>query len=140
MYLKAFLLMCLHFIAGCSNTRNISDSKCRLFQIGNFIQNEYNESGLGHWKKMSFLISRNDSSEFIISKRNTLPDDSSYYKIKWLSSCRYEQTYISSTNAWVDSLIKTKLLSEKETYSIIKATEKYCIQKHHGERDTLWIR
>src|SRR5690606_41737294 len=95
MYPKAFLLVCLYFLAGCLNTRNIPEAKCRLFRTGNFIQNEYNESGLGHWKKMSFLIYRNDSSEFIISKTNILPDDSSYYKIKWLSSCSYEQIYIS---------------------------------------------
>jgi len=140
MYPKAFLLVCLYFLAGCLNTRNIPEAKCRLFRTGNFIQNEYNESGLGHWKKMSFLIYRNDSSEFIISKTNILPDDSSYYKIKWLSSCSYEQIYVSSNNKWVDSLVRAKLLTEKETYFIIKATEKYCIQKHNGAKDTLWIR
>lgn len=140
MHLKALLLLTASFITGCLATRNLTDSKCKLYQTGSFIQNEYNESGLGHWKKMSFLISRTDSTEFIVSKRNILPDDTSYYNIKWLTPCSYELTYVSSTNTWVDSLVKKKLLSEKQTYFIIKATEKYYIQKEDDEKDTIWIR
>lgn len=140
MYLKALLLLTSYFMTGCQTSKHLQDSRCESYHTGSFIQNEYNESGLGHWKKMSFLISRTDSTELIISKTNILPDDTSLYYIKWLTPCSYELSYVSSTNTWVDSLIKIKILPERKTYFIIKATEKFYIQKQDNEKDTVWTR
>jgi hypothetical protein len=45
-----------------------------------------------------------------------------------------------SNNAYVDSLVKKKILPDKRTYFITKATERYYIQKQDGEKDTIWLR
>ncbi len=67
-------------------------------------------------------------------------DDTSYHRLTWLTPCSYELTYVSSTNNFVDSLIKEKILSHKQKYFIKKATENYYIQERDKERDTIWIR
>jgi hypothetical protein len=140
MRFERVLLLTPIFFIGCQATQRIQESTCKMYQTGNFIQNEYNNSGLGHWRKMSFLINRTNSSETIISTKTILPDDTSYYSIKWLTPCSYELTYISSTNMWVDSLIKNRLLPDKQKFFIIKGNEKYYIQRQDDEKDTVWIR
>lgn len=137
---ERLLLLTSIFLAGCQTIKKIPDSTCRTYQTGNFIQNEYNDSGLGHWRQMSFLINRSNSSEIIISSKTILPGDTSYYSIKWLTPCSYELTYISSTNNFVDSLIKAKLLPDKRKYFIIEGNERYYIHKQGVEIDTIWVR
>lgn len=140
MNFNRILLITSFFFIGCQATKQIENSTCTLYKKGNFVQYEYNDSGMGHWRKMSFLITRTDTTEIIISKMTILPDDTSYYHIRWSTPCSYEQTYISSTNKWVDSLVKEKSLPEKRTYFITKAKEKYYIQKQDNKKDTIWIR
>jgi hypothetical protein len=89
---------------------------------------------------MSFLITRTKSAETIVSTTTILSNDTSYYSIKWLTSCSYELTYVSGTNTWVDSLSKNRLLPGKQKYFIIKGTEKYYIERQDDQKDTVWIR
>lgn len=140
MIFKRMLLLTPIFLGGCQVTKRIPDSTCKLYQTGNFIQNEYNDSGLGHWRKMTFLINRTNSTETVISTRTIVPDDTTYYSIKWLTPCSYEFTYISSTNTWIDSSMKKILLSTKRKCFIIKGNEKYYIQRQDDQKDTIWVR
>jgi hypothetical protein len=129
------LLVCL---LGCTTAR-ISETTCKKCEKGNFIQYAYNNSGLGHWKKLTFLINRTDSTEIVINTANILPADTCYYKIKWLNSCSYEATYIAGAGEWVDSLIRNKKYPAPQKYSIIKGTDKYYIQRQDEQNDTIWI-
>lgn len=134
-------LLVLHTITGCRATQGITASECQLYQAGNFIQNEYNNSGIGHWRKMSFLINRTDSTERVSdgASDGNIWRDTTYYKIKWLSPCSYERTYISGTNTWVDSLVKRGIVPDKQKCFIMEGNGKYYIQKVDKQKDTIWI-
>ena len=138
MVIKRLVLVFLVCFCGCA-TLKISDNACDRYKKGNFINYEYNNSSIGHWKKLTYLITRYDSIETTISTERPFPAETTYYKIKWLDPCTYETTYITGANNWVDSLIRNKAYPNTWKNSIIKGTDKYYIRARNMQRDTIWI-
>ena len=118
-----------------------SEALCDQYHNGNFEQNIYNDSGLGHWKEMTLLISRTDSIQGVVTISNLLPPDTSYYSIRWLSSCSYEISYIRRDGQLISPFEYERLIPASQTYRMSKANAFYSIQRMNGgERDTVWVR
>jgi len=136
---KTLALLLLILFSGCSALKP-SDISCDQCHKGTFKEYIYNNSGLGHWKEMTYITNRCDSFETIITISNFFPSDTLYYGIKWLSPCSYRLNYIKGANHWLDSLLKSKFFSTSETYRISQVTSMYYIQStNRKQKDTLWI-
>jgi hypothetical protein len=136
---KAPILLLLILFTGCSVMKP-SEELCGQYQNGTFKQYVYNNSGLGHWKRMTYVTNRVDSFQTIITISNLLPPDTLYYSIKWLNPCSYEINYIKGADDWLDSLLKNKHIPPSKSYRISKATPMYYIQSYdRKQKDTLWI-
>jgi hypothetical protein len=137
---KNICLIILASLVSC-RTIKISENSCKLYQKGIFEQNAYNNSGLGHWRKLTYLINRSDSTETVISLLTKIfPADTTYFRIKWIDECSYETTYLSGGGHWLDSLIRNKKIPDRWKCSIIKGTDKFYIQKRDRQIDTMWIK
>ena len=94
----------------------------------------YNESGLGHWKKLTYFITRSDSLEIVTSTH--FPEDTAINKITWTGACEYKSFRL---NPKID--LDSFLVRENPTgthHTIVKATEDYFIVKNLGRKDTIW--
>jgi hypothetical protein len=130
-------------IFSCRVTKKIDESKCNLNQVGNFVEYSFNNSGMAHWKKISYLISRTELREMIISQVDILSEsDTSYYDVKWLTPCSYEMSFIRSTNKYLDSLVKGKAFSVKHKISIVESNSRFYIKQIDKQKrlDTVWVR
>jgi hypothetical protein len=140
MSVRNIFLIILACLVSC-RTMKISENSCKLYQKGIFEQNAYNNSELGHWRKLTYLINRSDSTETVISLPTKIfPADTTYYKIKWIDECSYETTYLTGGSHWLDSLIRNKKIPKTWKCSIIKGTDKFYIQKRDRQIDTMWIK
>jgi hypothetical protein len=109
--------------------------KCSNFRSGRYIFNMYNETGLGHWRKLSYFITRNDSLEFVTS--NAFPNDTSIYRITWTGPCEY-RSFLLNPKIGLDSFLVQKYPSGTIN-TILKVTDDYFIVKNYGnQRDTVW--
>jgi hypothetical protein len=140
MTLNKYLFVIANLCLGCHVTKQVEYAACESYHRGLFVQNKYNNSGLGHWTSMSFLTSRTDTSERVITTGAFLPHDTSYYRINWRTACKYELTYVSSTNKFLDSLINKDPSIGTIQCAIVKDGNGYYIKKCDEEADTVWIR
>lgn len=112
-----------------------SSEKCSEFRSGRYIFNLYNESGLGHWTKLTYFIIRNDSSELVTSTH--FPQDTSIYRVTWIGDCEYKTLLLNPKISLDSFLVNKHPLGINNT--ITKATNKYFIIKNDGNtRDTIW--
>jgi len=94
----------------------------------------YNNSGLGHWTKMTLYIERNDSFE--ITTREYPIKDTQISRLKWTGPCEYNLLWINP-QTHLDS-VYLKVSPNGTTYSIKQVTAKYILVKSSGQIDTIW--
>jgi hypothetical protein len=126
----ALLTFTLH---SCAATKPLPQM-CSEFRNGRYFYNMYNESGLGHWKKLTYFITRSDTSEVVTSTH--FPEDTSIYKITWTGACEYKSLRL---NPKLD--LDSFLIRQDPTginHKIVKATDEYFIMKNNGRKDTIW--
>ena len=107
---------------------------CSGFRTGRFILNIYNESGMGHWNKLTYYVTRADTLEIVTSTHFT--QDTSIYRITWTGPCEYKSLLLNP-KIELDSI----LLQQNPTgtsHKIVKATDDYFIVKNYGRKDTIW--
>jgi hypothetical protein len=130
LYLSSILLL------SCS-LQKPSASICASYKNGEFIQKEYNSSGLGHWSEMTFFINRADSLQ---TYTRTIPfADTSLYKISWSSACEYNLTLLNPKSSY-DSAYLYKYYPKGKRFKITKATADYYIEKSISGKDTIWVK
>jgi hypothetical protein len=118
----------------CTVTKSPSE-KCSEFRSGKYIFNMYNESALGHWKKLTFFITRNDSLEHVTSTH--FSNDTSIFRITWTGVCEYRELLLNPKND-IDSFLIERYPSGTSN-TIIKAKNDYFIVRHDAYiKDTIW--
>lgn len=118
---------------GCTATKP-SPKACSEFRTGSYTFNIYNESGLGHWKKLTYFITRSDTLELVTSTH--FPEDTSIYRITWTNACEYKSLRLNP-KLDLDSFI----LRQEPTgtiHKIVKASDEYFLLKNNGRKDTIW--
>ena len=93
----------------------------------------YNESGLGHWTKLTYFISRNDSLEIVTSTH--FPKDTAINKITWTGACEYKLLRLNPKIDLDSFLIRQN--PNGTSHIIVNATEDYFIVKNFGRKDTI---
>ena len=127
------ILLTLSFYS-CTATKPTPEN-CREFRSGRYIFNKYNKSGLGHWSKLTYFITRMDSLEFETATH--FPNDTSIYRIAWTGACEYRSLLLNPKMDLDSFFVKTYPSGTKHT--IIKATDDYYIAKRNrNDRDTIW--
>jgi len=111
-----------------------SPPTCSEFRTGRYIFNMYNESGLGHWKKLTYFITRNDTLELVTSIH--FPQDTSIYQITWAGDCEYKSVRLNP-KLDLDSFF-IRQYPTGTSHKIVKATDDYLIVKSNGRKDTIW--
>jgi hypothetical protein len=120
-------------ISGCASTKPTKKA-CEEFRNGRFIFNMYNESDLGHWKKLTYFISRNDTIEIVTSMH--FPEDTSIFKISWTGDCEYKSLRINPKLNIDSFLIQKKPTGTR--HKIVIATDEYYIVSNNSRKDTIW--
>ena len=94
----------------------------------------YNESGLGHWQKLTYFITRSDTLELVTSGH--FPNDTAMYRITWTGTCEYKSLRL---NPKID--LDSFLVQQHPTgtsHKIMKITDEYFIVKNNDRKDTIW--
>lgn len=107
---------------------------CSGFRTGRYIFSIYNESGVGHWKKITYFINRADTLEIVTS--NHFPQDTLIYKITWTGACEYK-SFLLNPKLGLDSFL-IRQYPTGTSHRIVKMTDEYFLVKNSGREDTLW--
>ena len=118
---------------GCTVTKPLHQT-CNEFRNGRYTYNIYNESGLGHWRKLTYFITLSDSLEIVTSTH--LPKDTAINKITWTGACGYKSLRLNPKSDLDSFLIRQNPTGTR--YTIVRATEAYFIVKNFGRKDTIW--
>ena len=130
-----FFLFLFFYLNGCLSTKPSVDV-CNGFKNGSYIQYMYNNSGLGHWTKMTLYIERNDSLQ--ITTREYPISDTTISRLKWLSPCKYNLLWLNPQTHLDSTFLKVS--PNGITYLIKEVTSKYILVKSNSQLDTLWKR
>ena len=132
-YLIRATLLTLTFYS-CTATK-LPFQKCSDFRSGRYFSNMYNESGLGHWTKLTYYITRSDSLEFVTSTQ--FVNDTTIYKVTWTGDCEYKLLLLNPKTK-LDSLLITRHPTGINN-TVVKATDDYFIIKNYSDtKDTVW--
>lgn len=133
--MKILITATLTFFAflKCTVTK-LAPQQCDEFRSGSYVYNMYNESGLGHWTKLTYFITRNDSLKIVTS--NHFPQDTSIYRITWTGTCEYKSLLLNPKFDFDSFLVRRNPTGTRHT--IVKAADDYFIVKQFGRKDTLW--
>ena len=107
---------------------------CDNFRTGYFKYEMYNKSGLGHWRQITILINRNDSTQTEVN--SSFPGDTTVYNIKWNSACTYELILKESNDKFVTEYHK---YADPIYHKIVKASDNYYIYKYRSRTDTVYL-
>lgn len=129
-FIFIFLFLCS---SACVSTKPTPDV-CNSFKSGKYVQYMYNNSGLGHWTKMTLHIDIRDS--FQIVTREYPIRDTQISRLKWPSPCKFNSLWINPKTD-LDSA-SVKIYPKGTNYSIKKVTSKYILVKSRGQVDTIW--
>lgn len=125
----------LFILAFCScAVSKLSSEKCNDFRFGKYTHNVYNKSGLGHWTKLTYTMTRNDSVEIVTSSH--FPTDTAIYQIMWVGPCEYRSTRLNPQTDLDSFLIRQN--STGYRHKILNSTEEYFILKNYERKDTIW--
>lgn len=127
------LLLLFALLGSCVSTKPTAGD-CAGCKTGHFTYDMYDNSGIGHWPKMTLFVERNDSLEIIT--RNYPIQDTVISRITWLSDCKYNLQRLFPVSHF-DSLY-VKLRPKGNTYTIKKVTANYILTKQDRKADTLW--
>ncbi len=124
----------ISFLGSC-RTEKTSIDLCQKAHTGQFINNIYNKTGVGHWTHIVLNIDRTDTIQ--IERMKSPLRSKRTYKINWLSACEYNRTILDLQD-WGDSAI-ANMYPKGQKIIITKVTNDYVIEKYaRGKSDTLW--
>ncbi len=107
---------------------------CNEFRSGSFKLNLYNKGSLGHWQRLTYFITRNDSVDYVTSIH--FPNDTSIYRITWMGKCEYKSVLLNPKNDLDSFLIRS--YPTGINHKVLKVTEDYFLVKNLGRKDTIW--
>jgi hypothetical protein len=93
----------------------------------------YNEGGLGHWKKLTYFITRSDTLEVVTSTH--FSEDTSIYQVTWIGACEYKSLRLNP-KLDLDSF-QIRQQPTGTSHKIVKATNDYFIIKNNSRNDTI---
>jgi hypothetical protein len=123
----------LIILCSCSVTKPAVEA-CNELRSGRYVYNMYNNSGLAHWAKLAYFITRSDSLEMVTSPH--FPQDTSIYKITWTGACEYRLLLLNPRMDLDSALIRQ--YPAGINHKIVKTTDGYFIVKKHERKDTIW--
>lgn len=121
---------------GSFNTSNDPGS-CLLYKKGKFVQHAKSQVE-DLIVPYDIFIERNDTIETI--QITVIPNDTSFYRIKWLSDCTYEREFIRTTSGLLDSVRFN--MGERYIKQIltIQPAGKYYLERQGTQTDTVWVK
>ena len=110
------IIISVMLLFSCSSNEN--KSFCKIYKNGRFIY--LMEKSLD-----TILIERNDTVQI---ETNLTTKNKIVEKIKWISDCEYEVSYLEQTKPTSDTIVAS-LQNQKITTTILKANKNYCVYK-----------